>query len=325
MPFFASGTMRNLKHVKKSNILLLLTSLFVTCLLMEIFFRYVFIQTNGIDVTLASQKWLQSYWKPINSLGFRDGEYTKDYLAGKHLIFIVGDSFAAGYGIKDIDKRFGNLIGSRLGNSFAVLNIAQRGWSTDDEIAALAAFPLKPDTVVLAYYLNDIEGAARKYGAYSSDVDGIYAAYNSPSLFHSLRRNSFLVDFLYWRLYPLTIEKNAGWWRWVRGVYDNKKIWEMHELELDELAFYCSSVNADMYVIIFPNLLDIPGSVAITDRIATFFAERNVKTLNLAPLLMNMKKSRLTVNSSDAHPSEFLHAFVAERMSSVIRKAHGLP
>ncbi len=310
---------------KLPNICLLLTAIIVTLLLAEAYFRFFYIRTTGMDITLSDQRWLGTYWKPINSFGFRDREYTGAYLKGKHLVFVVGDSFVAGAGIKTIDERFGNLLGKRLGSSYAVLNIAQRGWSTDDEELALSYSPpsMKPEIVILSYYVNDIEDAARRnFAPPPPNIYDLIALSGRNSLFHNIRRKSYLIDFLYWRFYTLTTEGSPGWWQWLKDLYTDPSIWAAHRAELEQFVQDCRSMKAKLLVVIFPNLLDIPGSAGITSQVERFFKQDKVRVLNLAPLLAGRPISQLTVNANDAHPGRWLHAFVADQIEQTLQNAH---
>ena len=71
--------------------------------LMEISFNLFFINSDGFGFTLSSKIWMQRYWKPINEQGYRDNEISTDPAKAK--IFILGDSVAAGHGIKNIKNR----------------------------------------------------------------------------------------------------------------------------------------------------------------------------------------------------------------------------
>lgn len=308
------------KHRERFVALILTTlSIAVAFAILEGYFRWFHIQTNGINVTLSNEKWNKRYWKPINTDGFRDQEYTDKYLDGKKLIFVVGDSFVAGAGIEDIQQRFGNLIGKKLGDSYAVLNVAKRGWSTKDEVLSLNDCPYKPDIVVLSYYLNDIEGAAAKYNVSSSLVNNLYTINSQKTFFHDIRRRSYLVDFIYWRMVAASVEGMGSWWNWVRELYDIEQIWSSHARELDWVISYCEYNKAKLYVVIFPNLLDIPGSAKVTAKVQGFFSNKNIPTLNLADHLGSFHTSELIVNSADAHPSPFLHAWVADKIIQMIR------
>jgi len=300
------------------NAVLVLLSTGVILVSLELCFRYIVIQSNGIEVTLSSQKWLKTYWKPINSFGFRDYEHPDDSIRGKKTVFVIGDSFVAGVGIKNIDQRFSNIIGRNLGNAYIVFNIADRGWNTDTELEALMYAPFKPDTVILSYYINDIAGAARNLNTESPEVQEYYDINRNNSLFHVIRKSSFFIDFVFWRLYPLTMENHSGWLQWIRNVYANQAIWDAHRLELKTFIGHCRANNIKLLVVIFPNLADVPGSTVITSKVSKVFTDEGIHTLDLSEHFAQENKSRLMVNSTDAHPSLYVHAYVAERLSPLI-------
>lgn len=113
-------------------------------LLLEIIFSKWVIQSDGIGYTLSSKLWFKKYWYPINSFGFRDNDHKK--IEGKKIVIIIGDSFAAGPGIKKYTDRFSNVLQNLLGNNYEVINISRNGWSSEDEYNGIQSYPtLKPD------------------------------------------------------------------------------------------------------------------------------------------------------------------------------------
>jgi hypothetical protein len=144
----------------------LLITYFTVALLLVVgegYFRFVYAESDGLP-TLASQNWLARYWH-TNALGYRDPDWDSDTLATRKTILVVGDSFAAGWGIANPDDRFGNVLGKRLGDDYAVINLGKPGASTVEERDDLQKYPLeKVDVVILQYYLNDIENAALSIG-----------------------------------------------------------------------------------------------------------------------------------------------------------------
>ena len=97
-------------------------------------------------------------------------EQSTEALQGKRLVFVVGDSFVAGHGIKDVSDRFGDRLGEGLGDPFRVVTLAQNGWNSEDEFDAIRATSRRhriPEIVVLSYFLNDIDVFKKHWG-----VDG---------------------------------------------------------------------------------------------------------------------------------------------------------
>jgi len=120
----------------------------------ELFFRFAYVDTEG---RLASERWVERYWQ-TNTLGFRDREWIPTDWAAKTTVVIVGDSFAAGWGVEDPADRFGDVLGARLGDGYAVINLGLPGTSTPEQLETLRAFPLEyPDIVILASVRKWIE------------------------------------------------------------------------------------------------------------------------------------------------------------------------
>ena len=84
----------------------------------EAYFRFVHADSEG---RLASNNWTARYWH-TNSLGYRDREWTPEDWVDKTTIAVVGDSFAAGWGINDPADRFPDVLAARLGDEYAVFN-----------------------------------------------------------------------------------------------------------------------------------------------------------------------------------------------------------
>jgi hypothetical protein len=75
-------------------------------LALEILFYSSFAVSDTFGFTLASRRWEERYWRPINSFGYRDVEHNLTELGNKKVLFVVGDSFVAGHGISQTENRF---------------------------------------------------------------------------------------------------------------------------------------------------------------------------------------------------------------------------
>ena len=149
-----------------SNSATVLFSLFVIFILMEAIFMFI-PRSHSVDYTLASRLWYAKYWKPINSLGFRDHEPDNNY----PVILFVGDSFTAGHGLKSVNDRFSNIVGKELnkkGKKYSVINIGKPNLDSRTEYDEMKYFlymtRVKPEKIILQYFGNDIEGVAMNNG-----------------------------------------------------------------------------------------------------------------------------------------------------------------
>lgn len=97
-----------------------------------------------------------------NSLGWRDREYPLEAGSRTTRIVVLGDAFSWGYYVKD-QEVYPKVLESLMGET-DVINLGVPGFSIDQEIQYFkrAALPYQPDTVILAFYLDNIYEADGK-------------------------------------------------------------------------------------------------------------------------------------------------------------------
>jgi lysophospholipase L1-like esterase len=269
------------------------------------------------DRLLASQNWFERYWTPINSLGYRDQEWTTEALEGKTQIVVLGDSFAAGHGIQSIDDRFSGVLASDLGDEYAVMTVAKLGWPTSTEAQALADAPYTPDWVVLSYYINDIEELADDFQT-STDAS-VKGTYRAPALV----KQSYLLNYVYFRglRLPMFEQSNATTYvDFLEELYTGPDAWTDHATDLLSIAGWCDAHDARLLVVIFPNLIDPASTHFATERVAGLFAEHGIPTLEVEMLIEGWEPEDRVVNRFDAHPSEKLSATVGHALTERIRE-----
>ncbi len=295
------------------NITVSLLTIFITLMLAEIFFKVFFAQSDGWNQTLASQNWFKRYWL-TNSMGYRDVEWSEEDLRHKRKILVLGDSFAAGQGIENIEDRFSNILAAKLGGDYLVMNISTPALSTKEEIERVKGFPYKPEILILQYFLNDIRTAAHQRGVIS----------NAPNLepwpiLKPLVDNSYAVNFIYWRAVRM---KPRPWqaddFIWLKTAYNDPEIWWLHQQEL--LAIYegAASEKVKLIVVVFPSMNDVERSKELTAKVVDFFEDRQVPVLDAVELVENVPVKQLVVNSLDAHPSEWVHEQVANKLYDMV-------
>jgi lysophospholipase L1-like esterase len=164
------------------NVLLLLGSIILGIVILESAARYLKIAPAVIRINPGSQEsafrfsdnpvlgyeWkagfrdasadLHQSFPATNGDGFRDLERTRQKPPGKKRILLVGDSVAAGVGIRDIDSLISRQLEKRLaGSGYEVLNLGIPGYCTYGEVELLATrgITYQPDHVILLFVEND--------------------------------------------------------------------------------------------------------------------------------------------------------------------------
>lgn len=277
--------------------------------------RALLVQSDSLNVTIAGQRWMRRYWGPTNRWGFRDREHDLEALAERKVLFVVGDSFVAGHGIRNRSDRFSDVLQTLLGRQWAVLNMGKNGWSTASEYRAIAAAPVQPDGVVLSYYVNDIMPAAQRLGrtapTFAQRPRGILAPFVE---------SSHLINFVYWRCYRSRLIGTApDHVAYCRRIYNDPLVWESHCKELRRIVDCTRARGAALTVVVFPHLQDVQGTRSITAKVAEVLRSQGVGVLDLGPALADRDPAELVVNAVDAHPSVALHREVALRLHEMLR------
>ncbi len=302
---------------------LLVTYVTITLILLagEAYFRFAYAESDGLP-TLASRNWLGRYWQ-TNTQGYRDREWQAEDWQDKQTVLVLGDSFAAGWGIENPEDRFADVMAAGLGDGVAVINLGKEGTNTVDQTAILDSYPLPhPDVVVLQYYLNDIEHAALSLGL----DPGLDPTRNLPGW----ANESYLANFLYWRLAPRLqpgLRGEQTYWGWLYSMYDNSSVWDIHRQELEAFIAAVEARDAQLMVVIFPNMLDAVGSIPYLDRVAQVFESRGYDeryTLKLFDQAEQMPLNERIVSPRDAHASAAFNRLVgdllAERVVQLLQR-----
>ncbi|MGB1286512.1 MAG: SGNH/GDSL hydrolase family protein, partial [Aggregatilineales bacterium] len=220
------------KNASRRNIAQGILVSYITILMLftagEAYFRYVHAE-SGWEPTLAHKNWRDKYWH-LNSDGFRDREWQEADWQDKTTISIVGDSFASGWGVKNPEDRFTDVLASHLGAAYYVRNLALPGTSTPQHLEILQEQqPPQPDIVILQYFLNDSEYAS---ATVSRNWEGNFAEV-PPRLIEE----SYLLNYIFWLLFPqlqqvdMTFE--GSYWDWQYSSYDNEVVREFHWREIE--------------------------------------------------------------------------------------------
>jgi hypothetical protein len=77
--------------------------------------------------------------------------------SGVSRVVVIGDSFVDGYMV-DVKDRLTEVLQSRIGPGFQVVNLGVAAYSTDQELLLMdrEGWKYQPDAVVLAFYYNDV-------------------------------------------------------------------------------------------------------------------------------------------------------------------------
>ncbi len=225
------------KHQRRpiSNLLLIVFSIVITCMILEVILRAVGYHPfkellNGRELILRPSEIKErtyeatpnaegSAWGTqvkINSYGFRDREYRLEKASGVYRIITIGDSITFGNFLpaEDVYPEQLEALYEAEGKHVEVLNLGLGGYNTLQEVSTLEQIGIQfaPDLVVVGYCINDI-------GDTSPNLRYIQAAQKYGSSIYHLRLIQLIqsrLDKLNLSEYSRTINSHA------RFVRDNK-------------------------------------------------------------------------------------------------------
>ena len=283
---------------------------------LEIYLKYCFQQSDTWGHTLVSQKWFAKFWKPLNHYGYRDIEHPESQLKGKKVVFVVGDSFVAGHGIENPKDRFANVLQEELGVNWELIIIGSNGWDTAQEYEGVVSYPHVPEVIVLSYYINDILGAAAKHG-----FENPKPKMTQPPQFTYIINNSYLVNFVYWRLFRLTA-MSPGYWEFLKSCYADQDVLSSHQEDLLKIVEFSKKNNVELICIVFPHLRKINESKEITSKVVNFLRNNGVTCIDLADefKLSERNPSEIVINNFDTHASVKLNIEIGLMLKDYINK-----
>lgn len=287
----------------------------LTVVIVLIFFEIGFMffpQTHGIATTRASILWVDKYYKPVNSLGYRDRE--PDLNTRKKVILFVGDSFTAGYGNKYVKERFSEIVYSRLDTAvYDVYNLGIPGMDTRGEAGKLREYPLKPDVIVLAYFFNDIEVAAADHG-YQAKIPPMYSGIPQP--LKSLVIRLYFPNFIYWHL-PNNSHQILD--QFVRKCYGDPHILQTHLNDLADIIRYKEENQAEMITVMIPYLPDLDYSARFTTPVSDYLEQNGVTVVTIEEEVSKLSLRERVVNNMDSHASFKVNEIIAQKLLKVIQ------
>lgn len=287
----------------------------------ELYFRYIYDQSDGLGFLQVNKKWHERH-VVYNSSFYRDREFKIEKREGELRIAVVGDSLTFGAGVKNTNNRFSDLLEKKLkesGKDASVYNFGVSGIDTAGEIDIYKnkVRIFNPDIVILQYYLNDIQTD-------NSEAAKIFQENSKRSRFiTSLSDNSYLFDFLYWRLNSKYAKTFGQLNNSYLSQYSDEKKFEDHKKLLGEMLSLVNEDKKKVVVIIFP-LLNAVGenypAVSVHTKLGEYFRSENTEVIDLLQDVSGIKSRELVASRFDAHPNEMVHNLAAEKLYDSVLK-----
>jgi hypothetical protein len=296
--------------------MLMFSSLTLMLVLIEALMRATFIFSDGYGFSLMNARWFNENWRPINSLGYRDYALA-EAAPGLRRLLVVGDSFAAGHGVADIAQTFPHVMGRELGEGYSVNVMAKPGWNTNVEWEALQEYPMTPDILILAYYVNDITHLLGD--RYDAQIQQIYPL--PPFPLNLLVDHFYLPNFLYWHVWGQVVRRgNTLFTDMILQPYADEALWSQQAEWLGRFVGYARDRQIPLLVIVWGALNAEEASAPAVQRVADYFTEQGVAVVRMDERLRDLSVAQRVVNPFDAHPSVLAHERGGLALAEAVRR-----
>lgn len=338
---FMGFVVSNQALAKGRNMLVSVLSLLFILFILEGVFMFVpKSYGRGDPNNLAERIWFSKYWQ-VNKLGYRDIEIDPESDQNKFKIAILGDSFVAGHGIKDVNDRFSNILGSRLGSDYRIYNMGLNGADTQAEFDKLVTFPIKPNLIILVHYPNDIKRVPDRTGesAYiDNKINRVNAQLLNLSLSKGLVENSYLINYFYYKfesagkIFPnshrvkttkehLLEDRNRDNYK---SFYLREEMFREHLQNLYRFIALTQREGIPFMVMLIPETwdetIDYSGEY-VNKPIASFFSGKGIPVLDLYTLLKQIPVEDRVVNNQDSHLSVESNRQIADKLYDYLKNS----
>jgi lysophospholipase L1-like esterase len=257
----------------------------------------------------------------INTLGLRDRDITIEKQPGEIRTLMLGDSLTFGWGVKAEDTP-AKLLETRLNGEAATLRdeVINTGVGNYNTVMEVAYFldkgrELKPDMVVLNYFINDAEPSPKRRTAPWREYSYAYVFF--ASTIDKLSRQYF---------------GKANWKTYYRDLYrKGAQDWRTAQDAIRRLADYCRENDIKLLVVNYPELhqlRDYPFP-EVTAGVAAVAEANGVPFLDLLPSIQDLEPASLWVSPTDAHPNRVANlrfaAAIADKLVHAFPEIYRVP
>jgi hypothetical protein len=230
----------------------------------------------------------------INSVGWRDDEYSLERTPGVSRIMMLGDSLAFGWGAPPEDVtsyRLEKLLNQDSERKYEVLNTGIGNTNTVMQTALFLnkGYRYNPDIVVLNYFINDAETTPRRKSSFL--VENFYSVVFFSGRYDILKRQFF---------------GKSDWREYYRNLYsDDQPGWLAAKQALKSLSDYCEDQGIELVVVNYPELHELSPYLFknITNLLKAEALGMGLPFLDLLPAVSDEEPISLWVTETDAHPN----------------------
>ncbi|MCB9231554.1 MAG: hypothetical protein H6581_07825 [Bacteroidia bacterium] len=281
----------------------------VVFLLLEMIFMFQVKSRGAFPDSFSQISWNNRYLGGLNSMGMREREIPPKHPEGKKVLFLLGDSFAYGWGIEKREERTSELLAQST--DYEVYNLGVPGSDIANQWENLEKIGWIPEQMVVFWNPNDIHRQAQDNGL---ELDFIPSQSYLEDWPHFLTHYSFFLNWL--KCEWIHHGEDGEYAGYLNRAFQNRAVFKAH-INQDwgpaDRFLTGDSLNRPLAVL-FPLMGDVKVSQPWLKGMEEWLNFRGWEVLNLAPLLEMEHPKLLTVNAFDQHPSAWVNEFLADTL-----------
>lgn len=296
----------------------------------EFYYRYIFDATDNIYNIKTTRRWIDRHvvW---NGNGYRDDHFWLDKDPRETRIAFIGDSYTFGYGIKNIDNRYTELLGKKLraqciaGKTLKTYNFGLPGNQSQTYVKQipLEVMRYKPDAIVMEYYLDDVD--SDKLPEMTPQFAQTIYGYKNLPIVGWLLKHSYGLEYWYVRLSSL-LSSRYNWGEFINYneiLYRNETVWSLHLATLQHIVAATRGVTKiPLVVFILPLSHRLGPDYPLTDihqKLVDYFTSFDVPVVDMLPVLNQYRPEQIMVSRRDFHLNEFGHQLIADNLYNLVK------
>lgn len=261
----------------------------------------------GHEHTPGTSAHLMGHDVIINARGWRSREVAAEAPAGATRIMMLGDSIVFGWGVAQDKTMSAELERNLAEGGFGpaeVINTGVGNYNTAMETAAFlsAGAGLKPDIVVLNYFINDAEPTPS------------YA----PVPWYATRFYAYAVSGGAWDIFKRTLLGGPEWKAYYANLYTKDQPgWAVAQDSIRRIAAFCREHGIRLVMTNIPELRELNPYpfAAVSAELAALASSEGIEYLDFLPALAVAPPASLWVTVPDPHPNAKAHALMARALA----------